>query len=198
MDKSISSNQTLRTESLSPTSTISGLDLSNIPPIAVLSAHLTDDEDKLLRETLRQYDAPLTTDVARAKVFIGKVGTKRRAEFELRSRKIAVEVITPSKRPASPINAEEPTEKRRKPLEGTLKPTSARQCDMIAGEEGVEDTETEDEASQEGPRTSLFSSSMTEPQRRTISIFDDTSGKDFVWVVKVDWLEACVTAGASE
>jgi DNA polymerase IV len=195
MDKSISSNQTLRTESLSPTSTISGLDLSNIPPIAVLSAHLTDDEDKLLRETLRQYDAPLTTDVARAKVFIGKVGTKRRAEFELRSRKIAVEVITPSKRPASPINAEEPTEKRRKPLEGTLKPTSARQCDMIAGEEGVEDTETEDEASQEGPRTSLFSSSMTEPQRRTISIFDDTSGKDFVWVVKVDWLEACVTAG---
>lgn len=78
MDKTTPSDQTLRAGSISPTPAISlpGLDLSSIPPIAILSAHLKDEEDRILKETLRQYDAPLTTDVSRAKIFIGKVGTK--------------------------------------------------------------------------------------------------------------------------
>jgi DNA polymerase IV len=105
MDIETSSTQTVRDGSLSPTSTISlpGLDLSSIPPIAVLTAHLNADEERLLKETLRLYDAPLTTDVSRAKVFIGKVGTKRRAEFELRSRKLVV--AEAAKRPTSPVKA---------------------------------------------------------------------------------------------
>jgi DNA polymerase IV len=77
MESYSSTTQTMRSRSLSPTSTISlaGLDLSSIPPIAVLSAHLKDDEVRVLKETLRQYDAPIANDVSKAKVFVGKVGT---------------------------------------------------------------------------------------------------------------------------
>ena len=181
----------MRTGSLSPTSTISlaGLDLSSIPPIAVLSAHLKDDEERLVKETLRQYDAPLTTDVSRAKVFLGKVGTKRRAEFELKSRKLVVEGVVTSKRPASPEKATISAQKRRKVSERTTRAFSADPGDSTTEDEAVEDTETEDEAPSERKNTALSSSTGTN------LIFEGNSTDDIVWVVKLDWLEACVTAG---
>lgn len=71
-------------------------DLSSIPPISVLQAHFKDDEHLQLEEKLREYGAPVTADLSRVKVFIGKVGTKRRAEFELRSRKFKFEEVNES------------------------------------------------------------------------------------------------------
>lgn len=195
MDNKTDPSQTVRTGSLSPTSTIShtGLDLSSIPPIALLTAHLRDDEAKVLKETLRQYDAPLTADVSRAKVFIGKVGTKRRAEFELRSRKLVIEEAPQGKRPASTIMASKTSNKKRKLSSGPVKSRSAEQGDSTTEDEGANSTEAEDEAHPERQVTPLSSPLATGD--RLAPIFDDSPSGDIVWVVKVDWLEACVTAG---
>jgi DNA polymerase IV len=195
MDNSINSDQTLRTGSHSPTSTTYGLDLSRLPPIAILGAHLAGDENSLLKETLRQYDAPLTTDVSRAKIFIGKVGTRRRAEFELRSRKIAIEEITSSKRHASPVKTDLPSRKRKTLPGGSSKSKTLERNDSTTEEEGAGDAETEDEASLLEHDVPLSSFPIAELQSCTTSIFDDSSSNDVVWVVRTDWLEACVTAG---
>jgi len=135
----------------SPKSTVSptGLDLSTLPPIAILPAHLKEEEERILKETLRQQGAPLTTDASRAKVFLGKVGTKRRAEFELRSRKlVAAEEAADPKRPASPAKDED-----------------------------------------------LSSPARSGLDTHTTPIFDTSSNLDLVWVVKLTWLQACVSQG---
>jgi DNA polymerase IV len=191
MDNEPHSSQTLRAGSLSPTSTISlpGLELSSLPPIAVLSAHLKEDEERTLKDTLRHHDAPLTTDVSRAKIFIGKVGTKRRAEFELRSRKFIMEEVLSSKRPTSPITTKDPNHKRRRLSNRSRKPVSADQNGSTTEDEGLNASETEDEAlaQQVGPPLSADINAAL--------VFDYPSGQDVVWVIKLDWLEACVTAG---
>jgi DNA polymerase IV len=190
------STQTVHARSPSPTSTISlaGLDLSSIPPIAVLSAHLKDDEVRILKDTLRQYDAPLTGDISRAKVFIGKVGTRRRAEFELKSRKFTVADVPPAKRPASIENAAHTSRKRGKLSEQTEKRSIIEVGGSMTEEEGVEDTETEDETPHREQST-LLPLPSPEAHECSASIFGNTSTNDIVWVVKVDWLEACVIAG---
>ncbi|EAT78815.2 hypothetical protein HBH56_120890 [Parastagonospora nodorum] len=196
MDKTTSSDHTLRAGSISPTSTISlpGLDLSVIPPIAILSAHLKDEEDIILKETLRQYDAPLTTDISRAKIFIGKVGTKRRAEFELKSRKLVVEEAASAKRPASPLKANLPSSKKQKLSVQKGKPALSENGDSTTEEEDVDATETEDE----GPRdkhTPASSPPLAHSDHHEVTTFENTSLEDIVWVIKIDWLEACVAAG---
>jgi DNA polymerase IV len=195
MDRIIHSDQISRIGSLSPTSTISGLDLSCLPPIAILNAHLTDDENSLLKETLRQYDAPLTTDVARAKIFIGKVATSRRAEFELRSRKIAIEEVPSPKRHASLVKTDLSSRKRKRHSDGSGKLEPIQRDDSTTEDEGAEDTETEDEASLSQQDAPLSSPSVKDSQSRTTSLFDNPSSNDIVWVVRTGWLEACVTAG---
>lgn len=191
MDNEPDSSQKLRAGSLSPTSTISlpGLDLSGLPSIAVLSAHLTDDEERILKETLWQHDAPLTTDVSRAKIFIGKVGTKRRAEFELRSRKFVVKEVSSPKRPASAVTTNGPNHKKRKIAARSRKRVSADDDGSTTEDEGPDASETEDETPVAQEATS------SSANINTTSLFDHPSGEDVVWVIRWDWLEACVTSG---
>lgn len=191
MDNTTYATQTMRAESLSPTSTIScaGLDLSTIPPIAVLSAHLKDDENRIVKETLWQYDAPFTTDISRAKIFIGKVGTKRRAEFELKSRKLVFTDMVAPKRPASPRKAIAFRSKKSKLSRQTDGALSADQGDSTTEDETGEDIETEAKA------TSVQKDSAHSSRSHATPIFENRSNDDVVWVVKLDWLEACVTAG---
>lgn len=183
----------LRDRSLSPTSTISnpGLDLSSLPPIAILSAHLKDEEQKHLKETLHRFDAPFTTDASRAKIFIGKVSTKRRAEFELRSRKLTVEESVAPKRPPSPIKTNDHASKKRR-LSGGLSNLDGPQ---------VEDSATEDEAVDgstiigEQIGKEVDSTEHDTASTRVLSLFEGFTGEDIVWVIRVDWLEDCVQAG---
>ncbi|KAG9189743.1 DNA polymerase IV [Alternaria panax] len=197
MDNQDQSSQAMRPGSLSPTSTISAraLDLSRLPPIAIFTAHLKDDEAKTLKETLRQYDAPLTTDVSRAKVFIGKVGTKRRAEFELRSRKLVVQEVVTPKRPPSPVKAQNHDSKRRR-VGVTSGRLSADEHDSTTDDEDDDDSQTEQQASnankQRGP---LSSPSKSDNGSHAALMFETSSDDDIIWVVRFDWVEACVTAG---
>lgn len=177
--------QTMETGSLSPTSTISdlGLDLSSIPPVAILSAHLKDDEESRLKETLHQFHAPLTTDVSRARIFIGKVATKRRAEFELRSRRLTVEEYVVPKRHASPTEGHGHASKRR------------RVSDGLFALDGAGEDIVEDDNDLKLPVKDVEASGLDSTSAQLSSLFKCPVGEDVVWVVRLDWLEECVQTG---
>ncbi|KAF9691731.1 hypothetical protein EKO04_010386 [Ascochyta lentis] len=181
------------TAPLSPASTISalGLDLSSLPPVAILSAHLKDDEERQLKETLRQLEAPLTTDVSRAKIFMGKVATKRRAEFELRSRKLTVEERVVQKRPASPVKTDDHASKRRRVYGDSLTLDGTNDDDSATEDEADDGSLLKDEASNKELEGSRPDSSSAQP----LSLFENPTQEDLVWVVRLGWLEDCVQAG---
>ena len=177
----------------SPTSTVSnlGLDLSTIPPIAILSAHLKDDEEKRLKDTLRQFDAPLTTDVSRAKIFIGQVATRKRAEFELRSRKLTVEENVAPKRPASPIKSDGHASKRQRVSGGSLALDGGNEDEAVTEDEAADDHLLGHEA----PIKKIERSGPDSTSQQVLSLFENPTGEDTVWVIRLDWLEECVQAG---
>jgi DNA polymerase IV len=180
----------LRDGSLSPTSTISnlGLDLSSLPPIAILSAHLKDEEEKHLKETLRRFDAPFTTDASRAKIFIGKVSTKRRAEFELRSRKLLVEENVAPERSTSLSR----TDSKRRKLSGSLNNLDGLQDDDSATEdEAVDGSFTREERFSKDTQSAELGATSSQ----FLSLFEDHTDQDTVWVLRLDWLEDCIQAG---
>ena len=191
------SSQTIRAESQSPISTISGsgLDLSRLPPVAIFTAHMEDEEENMLKATLRQYDAPLTTDVSRAKVFIGKVRTKSRTLFEFRSRKLVVEEVVEPKHQGSSVKANSNPRKKRKLGTTSATPISSKTGDSITEDEARGDLETEDEALDEKPDTPMLSSPKSSNDVHCVTVFENSSNDDIVWVVKIDWLEACVSTG---
>ena len=68
-------------------------DLSGIPPTFVFPTRLTIDELHETEDMLLERHAPLTYDATEAGLFIGRVGTKRRAELELRTRGVWTEEV---------------------------------------------------------------------------------------------------------
>ena len=192
MDGQNPSSQTTRARSQSPASTVSasGLDLSRLPPIAIFTAHLKDDEQKTLKDALCQHDAPLTTDISRAKIFVGKVGTKRRAEFELRSRKLVVEEIVP-KRPASPAKMNSHPNKKQRLARSAGRPNEG---DSTTEEETGDASETYDEASNKKQFNSSSPPLRSYHDALPPLIFENSSNDDVIWVIKSDWVEACIDA----
>ncbi|OSS48520.1 hypothetical protein B5807_07743 [Epicoccum nigrum] len=177
----------------SPTSTISdlGLDLSGIPPVAILSAHLKDGEESRLKETLCQFHAPFTTDVSRAKIFIGKVATKKRAEFELRSRQLTVEERVAPKRPCSLVKDDDHASKKRKVSGEPIALDGANESGSATEDENADESLLEASVSDrevECPELDPVSVQVS-------SLFESPANEDCIWVVRLDWLEDCVQAG---
>ncbi|KAF2180716.1 Nucleotidyltransferase [Zopfia rhizophila CBS 207.26] len=199
MDNEIPSSQTLPAESPSPKPNSLQPDFRTVPPILILSAHFKGSEEHEFEETLRRHGASLTSDVSKAKVFIGKVGTKRRAEFELRCRKVRVEEIVEKNGGPSPAKGDGPPRKRRR-VEGisgipiTLHNVSTTEEEP--DEETVDEDETEDESPSAKQTTPLTSPAKYE-KRTAISrpIFDNQTKDDVIWVIKLDWVNDCVAEG---
>ncbi|KAF2144074.1 uncharacterized protein K452DRAFT_267205 [Aplosporella prunicola CBS 121167] len=145
----------------SPPRIPSSLDLGVLPPMFILPTHLADGELQRLEDWLTENGALLTYNVAEAKLVLGRVGTKRRAELELRSRQLWTEEVTLP--PSSPKNfRSEPPRKRRK----------------TAGVEGDSTTDDED-------RT--FESHGETTHTQTPFPIDDFLNN--ITVVKLAWLE---------
>ncbi|KAL5444764.1 hypothetical protein PMIN07_003294 [Paraphaeosphaeria minitans] len=177
--------------------TVPGLDLSSIPSIATLSAHFKGDEEDKVKATLRRHGAQLTADVSKVKVLIGKVGARRRAEFELRCRKFEVEEVKDAveKRAASP-EAHGTSRKRARVSGATSKPIITHDEGSTTEEEAEEDSETEDEAPVRTRDTPMTSPVIPdEHPAAPPPIFDNLSSDDVLWVIKVDWLHECLSAG---
>ena len=69
-------------------------DMSQLPPIFLLAAHLNMEELHSLEDTLQTAQAPLTYDSNEGQLFIGKVTQKRRAVIELRGKGVVTEEVT--------------------------------------------------------------------------------------------------------
>jgi DNA polymerase IV len=196
MDESeILSSQTLAGDSSPEPETVPGLDLSSIPPFSVISTHFKGDEEDKVKATLRRHGATLAVDVSKANVFIGRVGTKKRADFELRTRKFKVEEVVVTEPVLQPQRTTKPPIKRRKLSVNSSKPSTIHEDGSTTEEESLHGSETEDEipVDQVTPATSPI-----EPEEEAAFLspnFDAKSRDDFVWVIKADWLDACLAAG---
>lgn len=69
----------------------------SLPPIYLLSTHLDSDELHDTEDSLYDHKAKLTYDVKEAKIFIGRVQMRRRANLELRNLNLWTEEVGPSK-----------------------------------------------------------------------------------------------------
>ncbi|KAF2735946.1 terminal deoxynucleotidyl transferas-like protein [Polyplosphaeria fusca] len=189
MDEDIpSSSQTLPPET-PPKSRHHTLDLSNIPPTLILPAHLKPEEQREIEKKLTRHRVPLTTDVSQARVFIGKVGTKRRAEFELRSRKLKVEEVVQAKRDFSTNALGEPPTKRTK-IGGTVADSIAHDGETT-DDEPASSSETEDEFSGAKALTRPKSPFEVEETAPVPVLFEHAPHDEMVWVVRTDWLNEC-------
>ncbi|KAK8231772.1 hypothetical protein HDK77DRAFT_453538 [Phyllosticta capitalensis] len=167
------------------------LDLSILPPVFVLPTHLAIDDLQELEDKLAEYGARITYDISEAKVVIGKVGTKRRAQLELRSRKLFTEEAKPSDAASLSTEFQEPPHKRRK-IDGSSR---AGECSSQA--ESEEDSTTEEETEPKTSKSSGPDRASGLPHRSSAedSISPTTFSENVVKVVKMDWIDDSSRAG---
>ncbi|KAI9809550.1 MAG: hypothetical protein M1827_006785 [Pycnora praestabilis] len=182
------------------------LDLTILPPTYLLPTHLTLPRLHELEDTFTRLGAPLTYNLPEARLIIGLVGTKRRAEFELRARGLWTEekavrrVVT---NPNSQDNGteEKPVRKRRRIGQVAFTPKVE---DVIV----IEDSSTESEPGDSDvaiqrpqPLLHVSQSSPIDPGYEsgtadTTAPFNTADLIDSVKVVKLDWYENSVKAGS--
>ncbi|KAL3447418.1 high-affinity nickel-transport protein-domain-containing protein [Aspergillus insuetus] len=171
----------------------SGLPLSDCPPIFVLPTHLSLDALHEAEESLIELGAHLTYDVSEATLVLGRVGQKKRAALELRSRGVWTDEEEEGDiREPSTLEPESGSvvKKRRLDENGA----SAR----IQLEEEVS-LNTEDESGEDGvrePTARLKRPQMSAPgpdsHLRTVSALKDGARDGAVRVARLDWLAQCV------
>lgn len=166
-----------------------GFALSSIPPIFVLPTHLTLDALHQAEETLIQHGARLTYDVSEATLILGKVGQKKRAALELRSRGIWTEEV--SALPCTPTPEPGPPVKRRRL--GDIETDAAAAKEVYLS--------TEDESEEDGVRGHQPAAQLERPQLTTsvrtvpsASQFQKDKEKGVIRVVRLEWLAKCAEA----
>jgi DNA polymerase IV len=189
--------------SSSPTAPLQPVDFSSLPPIYVLPAHLTTDELHDIEDQIQDHHGDLTYDIAEARLVLGKIGTKKRAELELRTRKLWTEEIIRSDSTVLSTNKHvlEETDAPRKRLRTSVKDDGST-------------TEDENEERQKRPYNlstklsknySGLDHDITITIGRTAELIDLTQDEskghpasdpsDNVKVIKLDWLRYCLLEG---
>ncbi|KAJ9639466.1 hypothetical protein H2199_006500 [Coniosporium tulheliwenetii] len=177
------------------------LDLSILPPIFVLPTHLAEEDLHELEDRLVEQGAQLTYDVTEAKIVIGKVGTKRRAEMELRCRRLWTEETAPVKSSSRrSVEGAEPPRKRQR-VEDIVEAIKPDQEVTV-----IDDSTTEDEAESVArkapeptekkrslPRTPSLEIPST-PDSKDVP-FNAADFQDVIKVVKLEWLDDSFEAG---
>lgn len=161
-----------RLRSSSPLLHVGSIDLSGLPPIHVIPAHLTDEELHAYEDDLIRCHAPLTYDTNEAKIFIGNVHTKKRAQFELRKFGICTTETTSWKDKQE--QHDEPRGKKRKLNEATASLS-------------ISQAETEDEDATD--------TSQTAPAKPDLErFFSQATAGQFI-VIKTQWLKDSTAQG---
>lgn len=126
------------------------LDFSHLPPIFVLPAHLSTEDLHDTEDQLQDHGAVVTYDINEAKLVVGKVGTKKRAQFELRSRGLWTEEAESLMVKASESDQGEPRKKKARlsasemgsdsirPLEDDSSTESETECQEAGTNEGTD------------------------------------------------------------
>ncbi|KAI9713629.1 MAG: hypothetical protein M1812_006601 [Candelaria pacifica] len=204
MDATKSSSSTLDEDSPINHSNSPELDLTSLPPIYVLASHLTTDELHAIEDSLTDRGAQVSYDLNEVNLVIGKVGTKKRAELDLRCRRLWTEDVTPEFYDTKSLRT---TQKRSKePLR------KKRRIEKVASEtKTIQDTVNIDDVSTESEpdngsrciqKREPHSTSSTESEQTSASLepavtFNDTVSGNIVRVIKLDWLDESISAGKS-
>jgi DNA polymerase IV len=181
-----------------------GLDFSSLPPIFVLSTHLELDALHLIEEDLVKRNARLTYDVSEARLVLGRIGQKKRAALELRSRGVWTEEVSASASAPLRTSPEPPVKRRRVDVVQQGKQPAAQLEDIDLA------TETEDE--EDGMRSlhdtrghlrrprsvSPDTASVASTPSLTSSVataLEDHEQGVVVTVVKLDWFSEVLRTG---
>lgn len=172
------------------------LDFANLPVVYILSTHFDVDELHEIEERITAHGVLLTYDLNEARVIFGKVGTKRRAEHDLRVRglpTLSVEGSIPETKPERP---QTPPRKKRRTDDGTNSPIE--DLDTTASEGSV--TADDDEGNPPSPNLPYGSQARNIlEQSSTKSITSVLSylsrfGSEIVPVFKIQWFEDCLSS----
>ncbi|KAE8383391.1 hypothetical protein BDV26DRAFT_251650 [Aspergillus bertholletiae] len=167
-----------------------GPSFSSCPPIFVLPTHLSLESLHEIEENLLSRDATLTYDVSEARLILGKIGQKKRAALELRSRGVWTEDLdlSASKAPVKKGSIYEPT---------------PRPVDVVA-EADVVDLSTEAESGEDGVQSKHGTGKrLKRPRPRSLStdrssVASTQSGldgqADVLQVVHLEWLDRCIAS----
>jgi DNA polymerase IV len=154
------------------------LELSFLPPIFVLSAHLSTEDLHDIEDQLQDHGAVVTYDINEAKLVIGKVGTKKRAQFELRSRGLWTEEVVVAPVKASELDEEPPKKRARL---NSPKTVSKPPPNIVSI--GDSSTESEDESQKhKSPRKVEISPAVNRSNQETTTTSNNSSTESEVEV----------------
>ncbi len=145
--------------------------LHALPPIYILSTHLTVEELHEIEDEVMDLGAPFTYDAKEARIFLGKVERKTRAAFELRAKGVWTE--------ENVVKVEEPARKRRR-----VTPATPTEVVIIS-----------DDDSEAGGDTNVKGKVSAAATLSKPSVVEDDfvlpDLKNRVLVVKLLWLDEC-------
>lgn len=183
------------------------LDLSGLPPIYVLAAHLSIDEQHKTEDALSNAGASLTYDIKEARIVLGNVSKPKRAKSELLWKGLHVEDDEVAENHPSPISPEDgaPAKKWRKL--GNKSNQSLRPKVNVIIEDSGTASETEDEADanpkrirQASPSEVSNSSDAYSPKSMTAKGAPQSSPvgsiTDKVRVIRLEWLNHSLSTGS--
>lgn len=211
MDDDQSSADTVDNDEVPPTSK---LDLSQLPAVFVLPAHLSINEQHEAEDALSDGGAPLTYDIKEANLVLGNVSRARRARSELQWKGIRVEDMNADKKRNSSVSSfsskdSSPVGKRRK-REERPPGNSKKALDVNVEDSSTAletETETDDTASLETkPMSQLFLSRLFTPS--TVGSSPSPAKEDIplpsinpqsflgkIKVAKLEWLNDSLNKG---
>ena len=183
------------------------LDMRSLPPVYVLAAHLSINEQHKAEIALSNAGASLTYDINEANIVLGNISKTRRAKFELQWKGVHVEDIEDAENTASPLRPEyrAPAKKRRKVGERRNE-FPRRKLEVV-----IDDSSTASEAEDEADASTK---SISQSSLSRVSTSSDASSPnsiaakdnpppptllrfsaDRVKVIKLEWLNDSLTAG---
>ena len=182
------------------------LDLGGLPPIYVLAAHLSINEQHEAEEALSNAGASLTYDIKEARIVLGNVSKSKRAKSELHWKGLHVEDDEVAENPDSPLSLEAgaPAKKWRKLGKESNK--SPRQKVDVIIDDSTTASETEHEADanpkptrQSSPSHSSNSSDAYSPESMAAKGAPQSSPlgslTDKVRVIRLEWLNDSLSTG---
>ena len=160
------------------------LDLTTSPPIFVLPTHLQPEELHETEDLIYQSGGRITYDAKEARVFIGRVAQKKRAAFDLRAKGVWTEEAA---------------------LPGVVVRLNGKDGDRV-GEEGPARKKVKLSGSDDvgtSSRQRQASSSTASPPPDEFCHNEKPASRPFwpdasnhILVLKLAWLDACLTAGS--
>ncbi|MCJ1223394.1 hypothetical protein MMC12_000034 [Toensbergia leucococca] len=184
--------------------------LANLPPVFVLPTHLSLVELHQAEDQLSDRGAPLTYDIAEAKLVIGKISTIKRAEFELRGRKVRFENVRRAResdlKTKHASDDDGTTARKRQRLSHREEVLTPRPKEKVIDDDSTasEIDEGSDSAakpmsqlsiSQTSTSATLQHSDQVGPKESSPPPFVLESFTNVVKVVNIEWLEVSIAAG---